>query len=157
MQIYIKFFDYWHISSGESAGVLYDATVLKDENGFAYIGGKTIKGLVKDAMKYIDDTYLLEEQFSNLELPLLTKKQIENNKEFLYKKISSTAIDSDTKMAKDHSLRDIEVVIPITLYGKIENISDKDNILKALKLIKRVGLNRNRGLGRCEVGEYKDA
>ena len=60
-------------------------------------------------------------------------------------------------MAKDHSLRDIEVVIPITLYGTIEDIKDKDKILKALKLIKRVGLNRNRGLGRCEVGEYKDA
>jgi CRISPR/Cas system CMR subunit Cmr4 (Cas7 group RAMP superfamily) len=157
MQIYIKFFDYWHISSGESAGVLYDATVLKDENGFAYIGGKTIKGLVKDAMKYIDDKYPLDEQVSNLELPVLTKKKIEKNKEFLYKKISSTAIDSDTKMAKDHSLRDIEVVIPITLYGTIEDIKDKDKILKALKLIKRVGLNRNRGLGRCEVGEYKDA
>ena len=157
MQIYIKFFDYWHISSGESARVLYDATVLKDENGFAYIGGKTIKGLVKDAMKYIDDKYPLKEQFSNLELPLLTKKKIEKNKEFLYKKISSTAIDSDTRMAKDHSLRDIEVVVPITLYGEIENIGDKEKILKALKLIKRVGLNRNRGLGRCEVGEYKDA
>ena len=157
MQIHIKFFDYWHISSGESAGVLYDATVLKDENGFAYIGGKTIKGLVKDAMKYIDDKYPLDEQVSNLELPVLTKKKIEKNKEFLYKKISSTAIDSDTKMAKDHSLRDIEVVIPITLYGTIEDIKDKDKILKALKLIKRVGLNRNRGLGRCEVGEYKDA
>ena len=157
MQIYIKFFDYWHIGSGESAGVLYDATVLKDELGFAYIGGKTIKGLVKDAMKYIDDKYPLNEQFSNLELPVLTKKEIEKNKEFLYKKISSTAIDSDTKMAKDHSLRDIEVVIPITLYGEIENIGDKEKILKALKLIKRAGLNRNRGLGRCEVGEYKDA
>ena len=157
MQIYIKFFDYWHISSGESAGVLYDATVLKDENGFAYIGGKTIKGLVKDAMKYIDDKYPLKEQFSNLELPLLTKKKIEKNKEFLYKKISSTAIDSNTKMAKDHSLRDIEVVVPITLYGELENIGDKEKILKALKLIKRAGLNRNRGLGRCEVGEYKDA
>ena len=136
---------------------MYDATVLKDENGFAYIGGKTIKGLVKDAMKYIDDKYPLDEQVSNLELPVLTKKKIEKNKEFLYKKISSTAIDSDTKMAKDHSLRDIEVVIPITLYGTIEDIKDKDKILKALKLIKRVGLNRNRGLGRCEVGEYKDA
>jgi len=156
MQIYIKFFDFWHISSGQSAGVLYDATVLKDENGFAYIGGKTIKGLVKDAMKYIDEKYILNEQFSNLELPIATKKEIEKNREFLYKKISSTAIDSKTKMAKEHSLRDIEVVIPITLYGEIENIGDKEKILKALKLIKRVGLNRNRGLGRCEVGEYKD-
>ena len=157
MQIYIKFFDFWHISSGESAGSLYDTTVLKDEYGFAYISGKTIKGLVKDVMKYIDDTYLLNEQFSNLELPVLTKKEIEKNKEFLYKKISSTAIDNDTKTAKEHSLRDIEVVIPITLYGEVENIEDKDKILKALKLIKRVGLNRNRGLGRCKVGEYKDA
>jgi len=155
MQIYIKFFDYWHISSGATAGDKYDATVLKDEFGFAYMGGKTLKGLLKEAMQFLDKDYKVNEKFSNLELPKQTKEAIKENKDFLYKKISSTAIDKNTKMAKNKSLRDIEVVIPLTLYGTIENTQNKDKILKALKLIKRVGLNRNRGLGRCEIGELK--
>ena len=78
------------------------------------------------------------------------------NREFLYKKISSTAIDAKTKTAKEFTLRDIEVVIPLTLYGEVFNVKDKEILLKAFKLIKRVGLNRNRGLGRCEIGEYKN-
>jgi CRISPR/Cas system CMR subunit Cmr4 (Cas7 group RAMP superfamily) len=156
MKIYIKFFDFWHISSGQGAGDLYDATVLKDEFGFPYIGGKTIKGLVKDVIQFIDKNYLLEEKFSNLELPITTKKEIMANREFLYKKISSTAIDTKTKTAKEFTLRDIEVVIPLTLYGEVFNVKDKEILLKAFKLIKRVGLNRNRGLGRCEIGEYKN-
>ena len=61
-----------------------------------------------------------------------------------------------TKHAKDKSLREIEVTKPLTLYGKIENIQDKTKLDKALKMIKRVGLNRNRGLGRCEIGEYNN-
>lgn len=156
MIYYMKFFDYWHIGSGESAGDLYDSTVLKDEYGFPYLPGKTLKGLVKEMMEFIDKDYQLNEYFSNLELPISTKKDIEYKKEFLFQKISSTAIDEKTKLAKDKSLRDIEVTIPITLYGTIENIQDKTKLDKALKLIKRVGLNRNRGLGRCEIGEYKN-
>ena len=156
MIISIKFLDYWHVSSGESAGDLYDATVLKDEHGFAYIGGKTLKGLVKEAMSYIDKDYKLKESFSNFELALATKEHIKETKEFLYKKVSSTAIDSKTEMAKDKSLRDIEVVIPLTLYGEVTNIHDKAKLEKALKFIKRLGLNRNRGLGRCEIGVDND-
>jgi CRISPR/Cas system CSM-associated protein Csm3 (group 7 of RAMP superfamily) len=155
MIYYIKFFDYCHIGSGDSAGVLYDNTVLKDENGFPYLPGKTIKGLVKEMMESIDKDYQLNEYFSNFELPLNTKKEIDE-KDFLFQKVSSTAIDKKTKLAKDGSLRDIEVTIPLTLYGTIENIQNKTSLEKALKLIKRVGLNRNRGLGRCEIGEYKN-
>jgi len=154
--VYIEFLDYWHVSSGKSAGDLYDATVLKDEHGFAYIGGKTIKGLVKEAMDFIDKDYELKENFSNFEIALSTKEQIQNTKEFLYKKVSSTAIDSTTKMAKDKSLRDIEVVIPLTLYGEVTNVQDKKKLRKALKFIKRLGMNRNRGLGRCKIGVYHD-
>lgn len=156
MIYYIKFFDYWHAGSGESAGDLYDSTVLKDELGYPYFSGKTLKGLVKEAMEFIDKKYDLKEYFSDFELPVTTKKEIVNNREFLFQKISSTAIDAKTHLAKNKSLRDIEVTIPITLYGEIENIQDKTKLDKALKLIKRAGLNRNRGLGRCEIGEYKN-
>lgn len=156
MIYYIKFFDYWHIGSGQSAGDLYDSMVLKDELGFPYLPGKTLKGLVTEMMEFIDKDYTFSEHFSNFELPINTKEELKETKEFLFQKISSTAIDSKTKLAKDKSLRDIEVTIPLTLYGKIENIQNKTKLDKALRMIKRVGLNRNRGLGRCEIGEYNN-
>ncbi len=61
-------------------------------------------------------------------------------------------------IAVDDSLREIEVVIPITLEGKILDIpsqEDYDKLEKSLEMIKRMGLNRNRGLGRCEFKEIK--
>ena len=55
-------------------------------------------------------------------------------------------------IAVDKSLRDIEVVLPISLKGTIENVDEKfaKELERSLKMIKRMGLNRNRGLGRCE-------
>jgi len=55
-------------------------------------------------------------------------------------------------IAVDKSLRDIEVVLPISLQGTIENVDEKfaKELERSLKMIKRMGLNRNRGLGRCE-------
>ena len=69
----------------------------------------------------------------------------------LFEIISATKID-ENGTAVDKSLRDIEVILPITLIGKIENIDDKfaSNLKRALKSVKQMGLNRNRGLGRCE-------
>ena len=56
-------------------------------------------------------------------------------------------------MAETGSLREIEVVIPLTLYGSIDGIPEtfKEEMRRLLKNIKRMGLNRTRGLGRCEV------
>ena len=43
--------------------------------------------------------------------------------------------------------------MPLTLEGCIEDIPNeayKNQLIEALKMIKRMGLNRNRGLGRCK-------
>lgn len=111
--------------------------------------------------------------FSNATLDESIVKQIKNNhlQENLYDIIASTKIGSEDKfkngkqiekkdIAVDNSLREIEVVVPITLQGKITDISSEEylsKINKSLKMIKRMGLNRNRGLGRCEfmIGEAK--
>ena len=56
-------------------------------------------------------------------------------------------------MAVDKSLRDIEVTVPLTLYANIEDCPKEyeEKMKRAIKSIKRVGLNRSRGLGRCEI------
>jgi CRISPR/Cas system CSM-associated protein Csm3 (group 7 of RAMP superfamily) len=165
----VKFLDYWHISSGLSGGSLYDILVLKDKNNLPYIPGKTIKGLVRENLfNLIGESKTKEllgdegEKLSKLYFSnaLIHKEEyneiVSNNlQEYLYDTLSFTKID-EKGIAVDDTLRDIEVVVPISLYGKIELIEeispdDKKNLIKALKMIKRMGLNRNRGLGRCHI------
>ncbi|MCU0329252.1 MAG: RAMP superfamily CRISPR-associated protein, partial [Chitinophagales bacterium] len=55
IQYKIEFLSEWHIGSGLGAGAAADATVLLDTNKMPYIPGKTIKGLLKDTMKDIEE------------------------------------------------------------------------------------------------------
>jgi len=91
--------------------------------------------------------------FANATLDDAIHTEITTNKlqDNLYDVIASTKID-ENGIAVDNSLREIEVVVPLTLYGEIDDLPDqyKDQMIHALRMIKRVGLNRNRGLGRCE-------
>ena len=67
------------------------------------------------------------------------------------------AID-DKGIAKEHSLRKMEVVIPCTLVGKIHDVPKEmaAEIERAVKYIKRMGQNRNRGLGRCTIESIEE-
>ena len=177
----LKFFDYWHVSSGLSGGAALDSYVVKDSAGLPYVPGKTIKGLVREAAELFwdqgdidkcfgsrgsknkqnngneqnenDDTTQAQCYFSSATIDEKIAVEITSNKleRNLFEIISATKID-ENGIAVDKSLRDIEVILPITLIGKIENIDDKfaSNLKRALKSVKRMGLNRNRGLGRCE-------
>lgn len=163
----LKFYDYWHISSGLSAGARLDSTVIKDNDGLPYVAGKIIKGLSREMAELLDNqnnfikecfgtegTDMGKCYFSNAILDETTAKQIKDNdlQENLYDIIASTKI-GENGIAEDKSLREIEVVIPITLIGEIRDIQNQDYFNKmkqSLKMIKRIGLNRNRGLGRCE-------
>lgn len=93
--------------------------------------------------------------FTNAELLADIKKHIAaNNKEkpFLFRKISSTAIN-ERGVAMKQTLRVMETVIPLTLEATIHDFPDSDDnrtkLTQCMKWIKRLGLNRNRGLGRC--------
>jgi len=175
----IQFFDYWHLSSGLSAGAQLDSTVVKDKDNLPYVPAKTIKGLVRELAEYLPENNDLIKQcfgdqgdnsgecyFKNAILDETTKKEIVSNKlqNNLYDVIASTKIGEKNKknetegIAVDNSLREIEVTIPLTLEAEILDIPSKDyanRLISAMKLIKRMGLNRNRGLGRCEFNEFK--
>jgi len=150
----IKFLDYWHCSSGLSAGAKLDSTVTKDSDKIPYVPAKTIKGLVREmAEEFGDIEFLHQCYFKNATLNEVTHKEIKSNRlqDNLYDVIASTQIKDG--IAVDDSLREIEVVIPMILEGQILDIpseNDFNRLQKSLKMIKRMGLNRNRGLGRCE-------
>lgn len=165
----IEFYSDWHCGSGLSAGADLDALVIKDKNNLPFIPGKTLKGLIREATEEVvnykgedkkNDVFKLFGEtdkglsfFSNAELSLEEREYIVANKlqKYLYRGVSSTAID-DTGIAIDHSLRRMEVCVPLILYAEIIDVpNDSFQILEdGLSFIKRLGQNRNRGLGRCK-------
>ena len=185
LQYSITFHGDWHCGSGMAAGAELDALVIKDGRGLPYIPGKTIKGLFREQAEMLIDcmyqdwgerfnslmgqrvtsgeTNKIPEEmgtlfFSNATFNEQTAKELESKKliPLLYHTIASTKID-ENGVAKDHSLRSIQVVVPCTLYGQTENIPAEilPLIEQGLKLIKRLGTHRHRGLGRCELNIIK--
>lgn len=161
----------WHCGSGLSAGADIDVLTIKDKDGLPFVPGKTIKGLVKEAVedllhlrKQDSQSELFDRVFgkeavtagctfwSNAELSEMEKKSLlaNNAAGYLYRSLSNTAIGEDG-IAVQHSLRRIQVTVPCVLEGTIMNLPDESLpvIYDALKYIKRLGYNRNRGLGRC--------
>jgi hypothetical protein len=167
MNYRVEFFDFWHLGSGVSAGAALDSLVVKDSDGLPYVPGKTIKGLLREMVELLDNEKVKEifgdegansanSYFSNATLDEGTRAYLSSQPELiknLFSKVTSTQID-ENGLAIDGSLREIEVTIPLTLYGEIQS-SEDELILNAMGMIKQIGLNRNRGLGRCEIGAKK--
>ncbi len=82
----------------------------------------------------------------------------EEQKSLLFTTLASTAID-EKGLAKDQTLRQIEVAIPLTLFAAIEGFPNDPNYLaqleKCFHWIKKMGVNRSRGLGRCKFSLYQ--
>jgi len=97
--------------------------------------------------------------FKNATLPIDVSNTIKgcHAEDFMIKEIASTAIQESTGTAKKNTLRKIEVVVPCTLEGEIINIPNAfvPYVEIGFKLIKRLGENRNRGLGRCSFNNFK--
>lgn len=177
----LHFYSDWHCGSGLAAGADMDALVIKDKNNLPYVPGKTIKGLVREAVADLlhlvaagtipenkkcafektfgysnDDEQQLSGQgtifFTNATLSETEVEMIRKNRaqKYLFRYQSFTALQEDG-IADEHSLRKIETVIPCELEGKIMNIDPgiMEELINGLKMIKRLGTNRNRGMGRC--------
>ena len=181
MKIAIKFFTYWHCGSGSSGGSRVDALVARDDNGLPYIPGKTIKGHIREMAESLgnctfvnvcfggssndgkdgrekdicfDENYKEKEGKCYFSNAVIEENIDKNLSSYLFSTISSTKVD-ENGLAEGGSLREIEVVVPLILYATID-FSDKakdfeEEIKKALYQVKRMGLNRTRGLGRCEI------
>jgi CRISPR/Cas system CSM-associated protein Csm3 (group 7 of RAMP superfamily) len=169
----IQFHSFWHSGSGLSGGVITDAHVLKTKNGLPYIAGKTLKGLLREAAEKImeTNTELLSQDFFNqvfgnknlskgtachftsAYLSQNLSDKLNGKESLLYQQIASTAID-EKGQAIAHSLREMEVTIPLVLYAQIVDFPSESNFREELKLcmqyIKAMGTKRHRGLGRCD-------
>ena len=150
----LEFFGYWHCGSGLSSGSDLDLLVIKDEAGIPFVPGKTIKGLLREAVeelytltKEVEDVTIVKAFgdspkrystinadgvdatgccfFKNAELKQELKEKI---KEAQLNKFFYQSIAS-TKIdingiAEENSLRRMEVTIPCVLHGEILNVPD---------------------------------
>ena len=170
----IAFFSNWHCGSGLAAGADVDELVIKDSNKLPYVPGRTVKGLLREAANMLSQFKKVpqdsvkrifefggdDEKFGSHSIVSFTdatlcedeKLTIINNEltNYLYMSVTSTAIDE-----KGLSLRKIETTIPCNVYGTILNVANEDVelLLETFKWVKRLGLGRNRGYGRCEISK----
>lgn len=184
----IIFHSEWHAGSGLTSGSDLDALVVKDAEGFPFVPGKTLKGLLKEAavefsqlkgenpdksplikhlFGYFDEKPVDESEihtkgtafFSNAVISNQLRTEAKDLKDFFFRDAASTAIGNNG-IAEKGSLRRMETVIPCELVATISGVEEKyeDDLTNCLKYIKRLGQNRNRGLGRCtfEVVEPKE-
>ena len=170
----ITFYSPWHCGSGTSAGADVDELTIKDAQGMPFIPGKTLKGLIREAVedyaRYTGNAKLQRDQiemvFGSLENckigmahftdAFFEEKEYQaivsnNAQSFLFKKLTTTSI-GENGIAREHSLRSLEVTVPCTLYASIIGVPADacEMIEKSFGFIKRLGQKRNRGLGRCD-------
>lgn len=125
-------------------------------NGECYFSNAELSMAVKKELTSSKLLLDVNKELTAPQLLLAVKKELTASTQCLFRKISSTAID-DNGVAKKHSLRKIEVAVPVTLYAEISDVADsyRENFTKCFKYIKRLGSNRNRGMGRCVIEEVK--
>ena len=105
--------------------------------------------------------------FSTLEISDAVKAYLYKNPQAaneLYRTVKSTAIDAKTGTARNMSLREYEVVVPLTLSGELSfdeeeikglGFSGSDDLITRLNqvaaLITELGGKRTRGFGQCVI------
>ena len=172
----IAFFSSWHGGAGLAAGADGAELAMKAGDGLPYVPGRTVKGLLRDAAESlaragaVDGAFIPEvfgvsgdeeghgqrslASFSDATLSEREREVITEGKlqDGLFASVSSTAIGDDG-IAKDHTLRKLQVAVPCTVTGSITGVpeSAEKDLVTCMSMVERMGLGRSRGLGRCEI------
>lgn len=184
----IELLHYWHCGGSHGGGAVVDARVHRDGDGLPVVPGRHLKGLLRAACECAEqwqweqcqslaarlfgdrtegkvehpqpgclrvaDACLPQAESDWLGGTVEGRRQLQG----LFRNLHATAIDSATGSAREHSLRGIEVVVPLTLRAAVEPIPGaqppddwEDRLCQVLPLITAIGAHRSRGLGRARV------
>jgi len=200
-ELHFQLLSYWHCGSGQGRGPHADATILRDRWGLPFIPGRTIKGLIRDAMGVLVRAGVLRED-RVLDLLGSAREEIRDSeqtgaatlKRYLtnegamrfgdavltdWRSFIARGGDPDgalragmvtllaqTKLAEagvadPHTLRVTEAAVPMTLWAQVDGPTDDatwwEDLVRALPLVKALGVNRHRGLGRVAVTAVRSA
>lgn len=187
-QLRIEFLHYWHCGGGRGGGASLDARVHRDGEGLPCVPGRHLRGLMRAALECgeawqwpgferiadqlfgertegkagflkpgslrVSDAVLVPAEGAWLGQTDAGRKRLPG----LFRNLHATAIDPKTGTAKTHSLRGIEVVVPLILHAEIEALPGsvppeewQTQVRAALPLVTAVGAHRSRGLGRARL------
>lgn len=179
-KIVFEMLGYWHMGTGSGKGFDYDAVVAKTAGKLPHIPGRTVKGLMREAVTLLEEaggvpTGSAVELFGRADAdsrydsvpgrlvfsgavldpdPSAEAKWSEGLADYLYAGMASTKID-ESGQATDHTLRRIEVAVPATLAATATcddpNAGWVEILKKAAPLVRMAGSHRHRGLGRVKV------
>lgn len=181
LTVRFEFLSPWHMGSGFGEGAHFDAVPVKSPAGLPYIPGRSVKGLLREAVQLAEDFSHVAEGtteklfgsrdkeksryesvsgtlcFSNASLGEAMEKWAGENPLVaaqLFMALAATKIDADG-LAQDQSLRKIEVALPVTLTATVEAATTSRDWVAALNvalpLLRQAGSHRHRGLGRVAV------
>ena len=184
MKLTIKLLSDLCTYSGDTYNSVVDTDVVYDENGIPYIPAKRIKGCIREAAKEMADfgigTSQIDEIFgkegNQNSAFSLSNAYIENYSQVVetlqkckYTGLKSpqnvlnrytymrtqTAVDPETGVAKENSLRRIRVVKKGLTFAAecnwTKSVSDPKILKQAVSLVKHMGMARTRGLGLVEM------
>lgn len=190
-QIVIHFQQYWHAGSGRGSGFVTDSLVLK-KAGLPIFPGKTLRGILRDAVAKAEEWEFYQDlneknlanrlfgerkdgegnvryfsllRIGNAELAKHLQEALQKETAAIanfYQNIYQTAVNLESGVAEEKSLRGMEVTVPITLYAEVLQrpmpeikVLDDETLKivfdRALPLIRALGSNRSRGLGRASL------
>jgi CRISPR/Cas system CSM-associated protein Csm3 (group 7 of RAMP superfamily) len=187
----IELLGWWHAGSGQGRGGDVDALVIRDANGLPFLPARTVKGLLRDAVRLADvflqpATSMTDSLFGAEDPTTLHKESGHQDYETpgrepgqlsftnatltapfaewlkaggparlsaIFSAVNSSALD-ENGIAKDQTLRSIEVCPPMELCAKITGPDDGawiTTLQERAGLVRALGSHRHRGLGRCRM------
>jgi len=186
LKLSLEFFSNWHCGSGSGERHIVDAAIVKDGHFIPYVPGRTVKGVLREAVdrllflsnskvtsgdlfgnegqagNYFVSDFSLEEALK----PVINERSLSA---YLTNRITSTAINDETGGALTNSLRTSEVAIPLKLYGYIQRLDEcvleEETIDRHFSIIEQslpffyigIGNGRRRGLGRVKASVISGA
>lgn len=186
MRLIFDIRSFWHVGTGSGDFGSYDSRVARDSRGLPFIPGRQVKGLCRQAVLDAEsigvpnvskgaatqlfgsraaiDQPLLDDpnpgvlRFFDARLPDVDRNALMDQKTLidqLFRTRRSTAMTVDG-VAKKHSLRFDEIVIPLTLEAIVTPLCGAPKkwdvtLTQALPLLNAVGSWRTRGMGRVVV------
>lgn len=185
-KLLVDIHDWWQPGTGLGSGAHLDELAHVDADGLPELPGRTLKGLLRDAVTRAVELGWVEkgitERFfgrrddtddgrtspgclrvGSARLPEAERRWLANDEAAaeraqLFAEISATAIDRHSGSAVEHSLRGIQVVLPLRISAPIGPVPGHDApadwarvLERSLPLIRAVGSGRSRGLGRATL------
>jgi CRISPR/Cas system CSM-associated protein Csm3 (group 7 of RAMP superfamily) len=176
-EIEVIFDTEWLVAGGESLLGTADIAPMKDDEGFPFIPGRSLRGVVREAVCLVDDCIngswertLFGERLvpggphhyregtvrvgnALLVRELATACNLPDVRQDIFATVRRTALTMD-RVAQRHTLRELEVCIPgLVLMAELQVADERSLhvIAFACGLVRSIGHGRSRGLGRCRL------